>query len=148
MLDVILLAAMPISELRGAIPLALYKGYSPIEAFVFSVVGNLLPVPFLLLFLHRIRSLALRWGITSRTFLWFEERTLGKRDIIDRYGYLGLVLFVAIPLPVTGAWTAALLATLLDLKIGKSFAFIAAGVVIAGLFVTFAATGINIFVKY
>ena len=134
-LTVILVAAMPISELRGAIPLAVYYGFSPVKAYVISVLGNLLPVPFLLAFLEKVREVVKKWNLTSGIFEVFERRALKNRDLIENYGYLGLTLFVAIPLPVTGAWTGALLAVLLELKDVKSLACIALGVAIAGIIV-------------
>ncbi len=134
-LTVILVAAMPISELRGAIPLAVYYGFSPVKAYVISVLGNLLPVPFLLAFLEKVREVVKKWNLTSGIFEVFERRALKNRDLIEKYGYLGLTLFVAIPLPVTGAWTGALLAVLLELKDVKSLACIALGVAIAGIIV-------------
>ncbi|AEA47483.1 COG2426 family protein [Archaeoglobus veneficus] len=141
MLDIIFLAAMPVSELRGAIPLALYRGYPPLEAYAIAVAGNLIPVPILLLLLHHIRTIAFKWKFTARALSWVEKRTLKRRGLIDRYGYFGLTLFVAIPMPVTGAWTGALLATLLNLSPGKALVFISAGVLVAGVIVTLTTIG-------
>jgi len=135
MLTVILVAAMPFSELRGAIPLAVYYGFPPVKAYVISVLGNLLPVPFLLAFFERVRKVMKKWNLTSGIFEVFERRALKNRNLIEKYGYPGLTLFVAIPLPVTGAWTGTLLAVLLELKEVKSFVCIALGVAIAGTIV-------------
>jgi len=141
-ISVAIVSALPISELRGGIPLALYYGFPPLQAYLISVLANALPVPFLLLFLEKIGKIVDRWSLTSRIYRYFVERTERKRDIIDRYGYVGLTIFVSIPLPVTGAWTGSLLAFLLGLKTIKSFSFIFIGILIAGLIVSLASLGI------
>ncbi len=142
LISVIIVSAMPISELRGGIPLALYYGIPPAEAYLICVLANALPVPFLLLFLDKIGQILDRFNPTSRLYRYFVERSEKKRDVIDKYGYAGLALFVAIPLPVTGAWTGSLLAFLLGLKVAKSFSFIFVGILIAGLVVTLASLGV------
>ena len=140
-LKILIVSAMPFSELRGGIPLGLYLGYSPIETYVIAVLGNILPVPFLLIFLDKIGSLAERWSLTAKVYLKVVNRVEKKKEIIEKYGYLGLTLFVAVPLPVTGAWTGTLLAFLLRLNKLKSLAFISLGVSIAGIAVTLASLG-------
>ncbi len=141
-LKVIAVAAMPISELRGAIPLAIYYGMSPVKAYLVSIVGNLLPIPFLLLTLEKIREMARKYSFTSKLLEFFERRALKNRELVEKYGYFGLAMFVAIPLPVTGAWTGTLLATLLELRPAKAFAFITLGVIVAGLIVLASVLGI------
>jgi|Deesub1362A_J573_1020465.scaffolds.fasta_scaffold00953_13 uncharacterized membrane protein len=135
LLNVIVVSALPFSELRGGIPLAVYYGFSIAEAYAAGVVGNLLPIPFLLLFLEQLRNFALRLRWISTVYLFFERRTEKRREIIDRYGYFGLLLFVAIPLPVTGAWTGSLISFLLKLNPLRAFLFITAGVLVAGVIV-------------
>ena len=139
--EVVFVSALPIVELRGGIPLALYAGFTPLQAYLLSVLGNILPVPFLLLTLHKIAEIAQRWSVTARIFGKLLLRTERKRDIIDRYGYPGLALFVSIPLPVTGAYTGCLLAFILGLKPMKASMYIAAGVLIAGVVVIAASIG-------
>ena len=141
-LKVLLVAAMPISELRGAIPLAIYFGYSPVKAYIISLVGNVIPIPFLLLSLYKIRELAGKYTFTSKIINAFEKRALKNKKLIEKYGYLGLTVFVAVPLPITGAWTACLLSTLLELKPEKAFAYIFVGVAIAGLIVLSSVLGV------
>ena len=141
-LKVVVVSALPISELRGGIPLALYLGFNPVEAYAISVVGNLLPIPFLLMFLSLIERIALRTPLSS-IYLRIVRRTERRKDIIDKYGYLGLTLFVAIPLPVTGAWTGCPLAFLLGLDKIKSLVYIALGVALAGIIVL--ATSLGVF---
>jgi len=141
-LHVLLVSAMPFSELRGGIPLAIYYGFDPLNAFLIAVVGNLIPIPFLLLFLEQLRNFASKWWLTAKLYQLVERRTERKRAIIDKYGYIGLAMIVAVPLPVTGAWTGSLLAFLLKLNPLKAFIFIAIGVVTAGVVVTSATVGV------
>ena len=140
-LKILVVSALPISELRGGIPLALYLGFDPLRAYILSILGNLLPVPFLLIFLDFIERIALRTPL-SKLYIKVVERTRRKKALIERYGYLGLSIFVAIPLPVTGAWTGCLLAFLLGLDKAKSFVFIALGVSIAGIIVLASSLGV------
>ncbi len=141
-LEVLVVSAMPFSELRGGIPLAIYLGLPPVEAFLLAVLGNLLPIPFLLMFLDRIDRIVIRWEPLARIYLKVVERIERKRRIVERYGYLGLLMFVAIPLPMTGAWSGSLLAFLLRLNKMKSLIFISIGVLIAGILVLSASLGI------
>ncbi len=130
-------AAIPISELRGAIPIAIgVYGLPWYYAFLFSVVGNLLPVPFILLFLDKLIPLLSRVGFLDRLIKWYFRWTERRSKSIERYGWLGLTLFVSIPLPVTGAWTGSVLAVLLRMKFKYAFAAIILGVIIAGVIVT------------
>ncbi|MFP3908814.1 MAG: COG2426 family protein [Archaeoglobaceae archaeon] len=141
-LRVAVVSALPVAELRGGIPLAFYYGFDPFKAYFISIIGNLVPVPFLLLFLEQARKLALKWGWTSTVYLFFERRAEKRKSIIERFGYPGLIFFVAIPLPVTGAWTGSLVSFLLRLNPARSFFFIALGVFIAGVVVTAAVMGV------
>jgi|Deesub1362B_J571_1020462.scaffolds.fasta_scaffold07596_3 uncharacterized membrane protein len=142
MLNVLLVSALPISELRGGIPLALYYGFPPLQAYIICVIANALPIPFILLFLDSIGRILERWRVTSRIYRYLIGRTERKRDIIDRYGYPGLSIFVAIPLPITGAWTGSLLAFLLGMDRMKSFAYIFVGIMVAGAIVTLTSFGV------
>ncbi len=136
-LEVLALAASPISELRGAIPWALLKHHFPwYYAFLLAVIGNLVPVPFLLLFLDTFSRLLSKIGIFEKMLHWLFERTRRRGKIINRYERIGLVLFVAIPLPVTGAWTGSLAAVLFGLKFKHAFLSIFIGILIAGVIVT------------
>lgn len=139
---VMLLAMSPISELYGAIPLAIACGYSPLEAYAISVIGNLIPVAPLLLFLGPVSSFLMRYPPGYRFFTWLFSRT--RRKYIEgreEVGFAALTLFVAIPLPVTGAWTGCVLAFLLGFRPLPAFLSIALGVLIAGVVVTAAVTG-------
>ena len=141
-LKVLIVSAMPFSELRGGIPLGLYLGLSPVETFILAVFGNMLPIPFLLIFLDKIGNIAEKWSFTARIYSRIVRRVESRKDIIEKYGYLGLTLFVAVPLPVTGAWTGSLLAFLLRLNKLKSLLFIGLGVIIAGIIVTLTSLGL------
>jgi uncharacterized membrane protein len=131
-------AALPISEVRGAIPLAIgVYGYSPLEAYLLSVFGNLLPVIPLLLFLGPVSDYLRRFSWGEMFFSWLFART--RRKYIqehENFGLTALAIFVAIPLPMTGAWTGCTLAFLLGFRFWPAFAAIAAGVITAGLIVT------------
>jgi len=128
---------MPILELRGGIPVAMGLFHFPwYYAFLLSVIGNLLPVPFILFFLDYVIRLLNKVRFFDRILNWLFERTRRRGKIIQRYERIGLVLFVAIPLPVTGAWTGALAAVLFGLRFRHAFLSILIGVLIAGVIVT------------
>src|SRR4030043_1544404 len=103
-------AAAPLSELRGAIPLGIVThDISWPIVFVVAIAGNLFPVPFLLLFLDPVTRLLSKVKLFERIINWFFERTRKRGKLIERYERIGLTLFVAIPLPITGAWTGSIL---------------------------------------
>jgi uncharacterized membrane protein len=136
-LKIIGIAASPISELRGAIPIAVGVYDFPwYYAFIFGIIGNLIPVPFILLFLDYIIPVLCKIPLLDRLVQWFLARTRRRGKIVERFERIGLALFVAIPLPITGAWTGSILAVLLGLKFRQSFLSIACGVIIAGIIVT------------
>ncbi len=136
-LEVLVFAASPISELRGAIPWAILKYHFPwYYAFLLAVIGNLLPVPFILLFLNTFSRLLSKIGIFEKMLHWLFERTRRRGKIINRYERIGLALFVAIPLPVTGAWTGSLAAVLFGLRFKHALLSIFIGILIAGTIVT------------
>ena len=136
-LVVIAISALPIFELRGALPVAINLFQFPwYYAFLLAIIGNLVPVPFILLLLDAISRLLSRIGFFRRMLTWLFERTRRRGKIIERYERIGLALFVAIPLPVTGAWTGSLAAVLFGLKFKYAFLSILVGVVIAGVIVT------------
>lgn len=134
---IIILSATPISELRGAIPLAIGTFEFPwYYAFFLAIIGNMLPVPIILLFLESAAKLLSRIAIMKRFFDWLFERARNRSAIIQKYKHLGLILLVAIPLPVTGAWTGSLVAVFLGIGFKQAFFSIFIGVVIAGIIVT------------
>ncbi len=136
-LVVLAIAASPISELRGAIPVAITVFHFPwYYAFLLAVIGNLVPVPLLLLFFNTLSRLLSKIGILERLFHQLLERTRQQGKIIERYERIGLMLFVAIPLPITGAWTGSLAAVLFGIKFKHAFLSIFIGILIAGSIVT------------
>ncbi len=136
-LKVLLIAASPIVELRGAIPVAIITFDFPwYYALLLAIIGNLLPVPFILLFLNTVTRWLSKIAFFNRVLSWLFERTRRRGRIVERYKRIGLVLFVAIPLPVTGAWTGSLVAVLFGLKFRHAFLSIFVGVIIAGGIVT------------
>ncbi len=136
-LQVFFTAAAPISELRGAIPLGILdldmRWY---HAFLIAIAGNLLPVPFILLLLGPVVRILTRVRILDRLLNWIFEISRRRGGLVEKYGALGLALFVAIPLPVTGAWTGCIVAYLLGLSFWRAFPAIVLGVLIAGVIVT------------
>jgi len=136
-LVVLIISALPILELRGAIPVAINLFNFPwYQALLLAIIGNLLPVPIILLFLNAISKWLSKIGFFRRFFHWLFEHTSRRGKIVERYERIGLILFVAIPLPVTGAWTGSLLAVLFGLKFRHAFLSILIGVCIAGIIVT------------
>lgn len=151
-LQIILLSIVPISELRGGIPLAIASGLNPLSAFLICTLTNILIVPFVFLFLSTINLLLLKIDFYSRFFNNTVERARKKvHKSIEKYGYLGLMIFVAIPLPFTGAYTGTLGAWALGMNKKKAFVSIALGVIIAGIIVTivsyYSLSMLNIFIK-
>jgi len=132
---VVVLGALPISELRGAIPLALAMGFAPLKSYLLAVAGNLLPVIPLLFFLQPIveRFRHVKW--VGKFFDWLFERTRRKASLIEKFEAIGLILFVAVPLPITGAWTGCVAALLFKIRFRYAFPAILAGIMIAGLVV-------------
>ena len=133
---VFILSMIPISELRGAIPLGFSIGMPWYEAFVTAVIGNSLVVPLVVLLGREIMQLDKKLRLTSHLFCAVERRTLAKQDVFQKYSNFGLILLVAIPLPGTGAWTGALLAALLNLRVKDALLACFIGVLIAGILVT------------
>ncbi|MBU0710216.1 MAG: small multi-drug export protein [Candidatus Omnitrophica bacterium] len=139
-LVVMIVGALPISELRGAIPLGLYYGMPLGKVFCLAVLGNLIPVIPVFFLLEPISQRLRKFKIWARFFDWFFERTKKKAELIQKYEALGLMMFVAIPLPVTGAWTGLAAATLFKIRFKYAFIAIFAGVVIAGIIVSILST--------
>lgn len=136
-LVVFIISLCPILECRLGMftAIALLK-MNPFVGFAISFLGNIIPIPFILILINKIFELLKKVPVINKPIYWLEEKTLKKRDKIDKYGVWGLLLFVAIPLPGTGAWTGSLLAALLHLDKKKSFGVICVGVIIAGLIIS------------
>ncbi len=133
----VLMAMIPIAELRAALPVSITVFNLPwYEGFYLSVIGNMIPVPFLLLFFDAVSKLIQKTTIGKRFVDWLLKHTARRTGVIEKYKFAGLVIFVAIPLPLTGAWTASLAAYILGLRFWPSFLAILTGVIIAGIIVT------------
>jgi uncharacterized membrane protein len=146
-LKIIIFSLLPISELRGSIPIGLSSG-SPLSiVFPVAVISNVLVFPIFYLFLNFIHELLMKLTFYRKTFDFFLERTRKKvGPKVEKYGYLGLTLFVAIPLPVTGAYTGTLGAWFFKMKKRKSFLAVFLGVIIAGIIVSIVSVfGIHVF---
>ena len=136
-LTVLAIAASPLSELRGAIPVAISTFNFPwYYALLIGVIGNLLPAAFILLFLDTISRWLSKVRFFDQLLKWLFERTRRQGKIIERYERIGLALFIAIPLPVTGAWSGSLAAVLFGLKFKHAFLSIFGGILIAGAIIT------------
>ncbi len=137
-LSTMIIGALPIFELRGAIPIALgVYGMHPVPAYLFAVLGNMIPVVPLLLFLEPVSTYLRRYGPFDTFFSWLFGRThRNHSERFEKYGTLALTLFVAVPLPVTGAWTGCAAAFVFGIKFRHSLPAILAGVLIAGLVVS------------
>ena len=136
-LVVFIISLLPILECRlGMFTAIVLLQMNTFKGFLISFVGNLIPIPFILILINKIFEWLKKIPGICKPIIWLEEHTLKKKDKIDKYGIWGLLLFVAIPLPGTGGWTGALLASLLHLDKKKSFGVIAVGVFIAGLIIS------------
>ena len=137
-----LVAMVPVVERRGAIPFGVVRGLNLWTAIIASVLGNLVPVPFIILFIRRIFA----WmrahmpkldGLVTR----MEKKAEKNRAAVEKYAFWGLAILVAIPLPGTGAWTGALVAAMMEMRLKRAFPAIVIGVVIAGVIVSIVTYG-------
>ncbi|MFA4854566.1 MAG: small multi-drug export protein [Candidatus Omnitrophota bacterium] len=133
---VIIVGALPISELRGAIPLGLSFGMPLVKAFWLAVLGNCIFVAPALFLFEPVTKALRKFSLWSRFFDWVFERTKKNSDAIQKYEALGLAIFVAIPLPMTGAWSGVIAASLFKIRFRYAFMAIIAGVICAGLIVS------------
>ena len=133
---VVIISAMPILELRGGIPFSRLAELHWFSAFSFSVIGNLLPIVPILLLFRPISSYMMRFGWYKQFFDWLYNRTMKKSKNVEKFGALGLILFTAIPLPTTGAYSACLAAILFFIPFRAAVIAITTGVFIAGVGVT------------
>ncbi len=137
-LKVFFLAMLPIFELRGSIPMGIHYYHLPYwKVIPLSLAGNMIPIFFILLFFDFVTKLCFRFKFTRKILEAVFRRTRSKSEIIEKYEEFGLMFFVAIPLPVTGAWTGSLAAYLMGIPFWKSILFIFLGVCIACIVVSF-----------
>ena len=147
-LTTILVSMVPVIELRGAIPIGVARGLPFWVAVLVSVIGNLVPVPFIIIFIKKIfafmrEKMPKLNGLVTR----LENKANSKSETVQKYAFWGLFIFVAIPLPGTGAWTGALIAAMLEMPLKKAFPSIMLGVLSAGAIVTFITYIVPLIVK-
>lgn len=133
----LLMAMVPVVELRGAIPWGVTQGLGITESFILSVIGNLIPIPFLVVFTRKVFA----WLRTKSNWLntmvtKLEAKADKNKEVVMKYEFWGMVLLVAIPLPGTGAWTGALVAAMMNMQLKRAMPAIILGVIIAGVIVT------------
>ena len=128
---IFIISMIPILELRGGLLAASLLKVSAAKAIPICIIGNIIPIPFILLFIRQIFKLMKKTKIFHGLIERLEKRAMGKSDQIKRYEFLGLLLFVGVPLPGTGAWTGALIASLLGIDIKKSSLAILCGIAMA-----------------
>ncbi len=138
-----LISMVPVLELRGAIPIGVAGGLPPLAAMLIAIAGNLAPVPFLLVFTRRVFNWLKTKGRIRRLVERLEQRAAKKSQLVMDYAWLGLCILVAIPLPGTGAWTGALVAAVMNMRLKRAMPAIALGVVIAGFIVTCLTYGVT-----
>lgn len=123
---------LPVLEIRAAIPVGIAAGLDPWIAYVLGVIGNMIPIPFLILLTRHIIAWLQKHNILVRFTNWLQRKGKEKSEVVQRYSFWGLLILVAIPLPGTGAWTGALVASLLDMSLKRALPAITLGVMIAG----------------
>ncbi len=138
-----LVSMIPVVELRGGIPFGVAAGLPVWAAWLAAVIGNLIPVPFIIVYIRRIfQWMRKRMPKLNSMVDWLEKKAHLKGQKVTRYKYLGLAIFVAIPLPGTGAWTGALAAAFLDMPLRKAIPSVVAGVLVAGTVISLLAFGV------
>ena len=138
------MSMVPVIELRGAVPYGVAAGLSLLPVLLTAILGNMVPVPFILLFIRKILDWMKTWeGFFKRIAEKLEARALSKSDVLEKYAAFGLFVLVAIPLPGTGAWTGALVAAVFRLKWKHAIPAIFAGVIAAGLIMSIVSYGVK-----
>lgn len=126
---------LPILEIRGAIPVGVAAGMDPWAAFAVGLIGNMIPVPFLILLTRKVLNWMKKHHLLDKFTAFLERKGSEKAEQVQRYSFWGLFILVAIPLPGTGAWTGALVASLLDMRLKRALPAIGMGVAVAGLII-------------
>ncbi|CAM6094819.1 unnamed protein product [Calypogeia fissa] len=140
-LVVLIVGMLPVLELRAAIPISYWLKMEPVKGYFLSVLGNMIPVPFILLFLDKVLKTVGEKGETGQTLVgWIVNRTRKQAGPIEEFEWLGLMLFVAVPLPGTGAWSGAIAASILGMPFWDAVTANLGGVILAGLLVTLLVT--------
>lgn len=138
------MSMVPVIELRGAVPYGVAAGLPLLTVLITAILGNMVPVPFILLFIRKILDwMKTREGFLKKVADKLEARALSKSDVLEKYAAFGLFVLVAIPLPGTGAWTGALVAAVFRLKWKHAIPSIFAGVVAAGIIMSIVSYGVK-----
>ncbi|MBP5678298.1 MAG: small multi-drug export protein [Bacilli bacterium] len=141
-LMVFIISLMPILELRGGLIAAALLNLNPIESYIISIIGNIIPVPFILWFINRILEWMRKGKRLSKVAKWLDKKVEKRKGKIEKYGFWGLVLFVGIPLPGTGAWTGCLIAAVLEMDRKKAFTAAMIGIFMASIIMMLISFGI------
>jgi uncharacterized membrane protein len=146
-LTTFIMAMTPVVELRGAIPYGVIGGLTIWESFAISVIGNMVPVPIIVIFVRKV----FEWLRTKSEWLnsmvtKLENKADQKKEIVEKWEVLGLAILVAIPLPGTGAWTGALVAAMMDMRLKKALPAITLGVIVAGIIVSILTFGVDMLI--
>ncbi len=141
-LSIFIISMIPILELRGGLIAAAILKVPYLKALGLCMIGNIIPIPFILLFIDKIFEWLKKFKATKGIVERLEKRAMGKSENIQKYEFFGLLLFVGIPLPGTGAWTGALVASLLRIKLKKAVPAVFLGILLASAIMSFITYGI------
>ena len=141
-LIVFIISLMPILELRGGLIAAALLNLKPLESYIISIIGNVIPVPFILWFITKIIAWMRTRKHLSKVAKWLDKKVDKHKGQIEKFGFWGLVLFVGIPLPGTGAWTGCLIAAVLEMDRKKSFIAAMIGIFMASIIMMLVSLGI------
>ena len=139
---------VPVLELRAAIPIGATLGLEWVANYLICVIGNMIPVPIILLFVRHVLEWMKKIPHLDKIALWVENKAQKNTPKVQKYASLGLLIFVALPLPGTGAWTGALVAAMLDMRMKYAIPSIFCGVLIAGLIMSLASYGLVSFLTF
>lgn len=130
---VFIISLLPILELRGGLLAASLLGLSPLQSYIITMIGNIIPIPFILWFMNGILKAMRKSKHFSKMANWLDKKVEKHKTSIEKFGFWGLVLFVGIPLPGTGAWTGGMIASVLEMDKKKSFPAILIGLIMASI---------------
>jgi len=147
-LQILLLSAVPLTELRLAIPLAVALGLNPIKAFLLACIGNFVPIAPFLLLLEPTSKLIVKVPYLKDLFITLLDKTRSKGEKFEKYGAFGLLLFVAVPFPGTGIYSGAILAFLFGIRFWYALSALTIGMIFAGIAVTLASAGAKELARY
>lgn len=144
---ILILAAIPIIEQKAAIPIGVIAGLPVWEVYILTLIGAIIPSPFIVWFIEHIFKFLRRYPIMDKIITKIEDKTQGKSESIQKYKLLGLIIFVAIPLPGTGVWTGSLAAVLLGLEKKSAVMAVFIGAAICGLLILAFTSGVGLLIQ-